>query len=206
MHVRLPMLRKCARDNPAQMASSQQARVLNGKEISAGIRDTIKQRIAKLREIHAGFFPRLAIVQVGDREDSNVYIRMKIKAGIEIGVDVQNIKLPRDTTQQQLTSIIKSLNGDTSIHGIILQLPLDCTNPINADYCTNQIAPCKDVDGLTNENAGKLSNGDLTCLLPCTPAGCLKLIQHTGIDLTSKRAVVIGRSKIVVCVVLCNVM
>jgi len=183
------------------MASNQQARVLNGKEISAGIRNTIKQRIAKLREIRAGFSPRLAIVQVGDREDSNVYIRMKIKAGNEIGVDVQNVKLARDTTQQQLTNLIRSLNDDTSIHGIILQLPLDSATPINADHCTNQIAPSKDVDGLTNENAGKLSNGDLTCLLPCTPAGCLKLIQHTGIDLTSKQAVVIGRSKIVVRIV-----
>ena len=130
-----------------------------------------------------------------------MYIRMKIKAGNEVGVDVQNVKLARDTTQQQLINLIKSLNYDTSIHGIILQLPLDSAIPIDADYCTNQIATSKDVDGLTNENAGKLSNGDLTCLLPCTPAGCLKLIQHTGIDLTSKQAVVIGRSKIVVCVV-----
>ena len=180
------------------MASSQQARVLNGKEISAGIRDTVKQRIAKIRETHVGFSPRLAIVQVGDREDSNVYIRMKIKAGNEVGVDVKHVKLAHDTTQQQLSGLIESLNNDTSIHGVILQLPLDSATRINADYCTNQIAASKDVDGLTNENSGKLSNGDLTCLLPCTPAGCLKLIQHTGLDLTGKQAVVIGRSKIVV--------
>jgi len=181
------------------MASSQPAKVLNGKEISARIRDAAKQKIAKMREIRAEFCPKLAIVQVGDREDSAVYIRMKIKAGNEVGVHVQHVKLARDTTEKQLMGHIEKLNNDTRVHGIILQLPLDSAASINADYCTNQIAPSKDVDGLTHENAGKLANGDLTCLLPCTPAGCLKLIQHTGLDLTGKRAVVIGRSKIVVC-------
>lgn len=182
------------------MAGSEQAKILNGKEIAAGIRDSVKQQIVKEREKHVGFTPRLVILQVGDREDSNVYIRMKMKAAAEAGVDVQHKKLPRDTNEYQLVNCIKSLNGDPAVHGILLQLPLDATTAINSDKCTNQIAPAKDVDGLCNENIGRLASGDLQeCLVPCTPAGCLQLIQHTGVGLAGKRAVVIGRSKIVVC-------
>lgn len=176
------------------------AKILNGKEIATGIRKTIKQQIIKLREQHVGFSPQLVIIQVGDREDSNVYIKMKIKAGAEVGVTVQHKKLSRDTSEYQLISYIKSLNNDPTVHGILLQLPLDCTTSINSDKCTNQIAPTKDVDGLCNENIGRLAVGDLQdCLVPCTPAGCMQLIQHTGVGLAGKRAVVIGRSKIVVC-------
>ena len=99
-----------------------------------------------------------------------------------------------------MISCIKSLNDDPRIHGILLQLPLDASTPISSDKCTNQIAAMKDVDGLCNDNIGKLASGDLqNCLLPCTPLGCLQLIQHTGIELAGKQAVVIGRSKIVVC-------
>lgn len=182
------------------MANSEVAKILNGKEIAAGIRDSVKQQIIKLREEHVGFTPRLVILQVGDREDSNVYIRMKIKAGGEAGVDVQHKKLPRDTSEYHLINCIRSLNDDPGVHGILLQLPLDATTSINSDKCTNQISPAKDVDGLCIENIGKLAIGDLQhCLVPCTPAGCLQLIQHTGVELVGKRAVVIGRSKIVVC-------
>lgn len=182
------------------MAASEPAKILNGKQIAAGIRDSVKQQIIKLREQCAGFKPRLVILQVGDKEDSNIYIRMKIKAGAEAGVDVQHKKLSRDVSEYQLISCIKSLNDDPKVHGILLQLPLDAVMPINSDNCTNQIVSTKDVDGLSNENIGRLATGDLQgCLLPCTPAGCLQLIHHTGVELAGKRAVVIGRSKIVVC-------
>lgn len=182
------------------MASSEAAKILNGKEIAASIRESVKQQITKLRQQHARFTPRLVILQVGDREDSNVYIRMKIRAGAEVGVDIEHKKLSRDTTEYQLISCIKSLNDDPMVHGILLQLPLDASTCINSDKCTNQIAPVKDVDGLCNSNIGRLASGDLQdCLIPCTPAGCLRLIQHTGLELAGKRAVVIGRSKIVVC-------
>ena len=182
------------------MADNEQpAKILNGKEIAASIRASVKRQIIKMREQHVGFTPRLIILQVGDREDSNVYIRMKIKAGAEIGVDVEHKKLSRDTSEYQLISCIKSLNDDPKVHGILLQLPLDATTSIDSDKCTNQIDAVKDVDGLCNENIGRLSSGDLQdCLIPCTPAGCLRLIQHTGVGLVGKRAVVIGRSKIVV--------
>ena len=181
------------------MANSEQAKVLNGREIAANIRESIKQQILKLREQNAEFSPRLVIVQVGDREDSNVYIRMKVKAASEVGVDVEHKKLSRDIEEHQLISCIKSLNDDTTVHGILLQLPLDASTSINTDKCTNQISPAKDVDGLCNENIGRLASSDLSCSIPCTPAGCLRLIQHTGVGLAGKRAVVIGRSKIVVC-------
>lgn len=175
------------------------AKILNGREIAASIRENLKQQIIKMREQHVGFTPRLVILQIGDREDSNVYIRMKIKAGAEIGVDVEHKKLSRDTNEYQLISCIKSLNDDPRVHGILLQLPLDATTSINSDKCTNQIAAAKDVDGLCNENIGRLSSGDLQdCLIPCTSAGCLRLIQNTGVGLVGKSAVVIGRSKIVV--------
>ena len=180
------------------MANNEQAKILNGREIAANIRESIKQQILKLREQNAGFTPRLVIVQVGDREDSNVYIRMKIKAAAEVGVEVEHKKLSRDTGDHQLISCIKSLNDDTTVHGILLQLPLDASTSINTEKCTNQISPTKDVDGLCNENIGRLASGDLNCSIPCTPAGCLRLIQHTGEELAGKRAVVIGRSKIVV--------
>lgn len=187
------------------MASSEPAKVLNGKEIAASIRYNVKQKIMKVREQHAGFTPRLVILQVGDREDSNVYIRMKMKAGAEAGVDVQHKKLSCDTSEYQLIGYIKSLNDDPAVHGILLQLPLDATTSINSDKCTNQIAPIKDVDGLCNENIGRLASGDFQqCSVPCTPAGCLRLIQHTGVELVGKKAVVIGRSKIVVCSQCCN--
>jgi len=183
------------------MANNEPAKILNGKEIAAGIRDIAKQKVVKLREQCVSFTPKLVILQVGNREDSNVYIRMKIKAAAEVGVNVEHKKLSRDTSEYQLIGCIKSLNDDPTVHGILLQLPLDATTPINSDKCTNQIAPTKDVDGLSNENIGKLTSGDLhDCLVPCTPAGCLRLIQHTGVELAGKRAVVIGRSKIVVCI------
>ena len=182
------------------------AKILNGKELAASIRVSVKQQITKMREQHVGFTPRLVILQVGDREDSNVYIRMKIRAGAEAGVDVQHKKLSRDTSEYQLINCIQSLNDDPAVHGILLQLPLDASTCINSDKCTNQIAAAKDVDGLCNENIGRLASGDVQqCLVPCTPAGCLRLIQHTGVELAGKRAVVIGRSKIVVCNQYCDI-
>jgi len=144
--------------------------------------------------------PSLAIVQVGDREDSNVYIRMKLKAAAEIGIEARHVKLPSNVSQSSLLQQVDKLNKDPDVHGIIVQLPLDGDNNLDCESAVNLILPSKDVDGLTNINAGKLSRGminDVDTFIPCTPKGCMELIEQTGVDLAGKSAVVIGRSKIV---------
>ncbi|XP_039263410.2 C-1-tetrahydrofolate synthase, cytoplasmic-like [Styela clava] len=175
------------------------AQLLNGKSISADIRKSLSQKVKDLAEKCAGFRPGLAIVQVGHREDSNVYIRMKLKAAQEIGIHAQHVQLPGSTNLSNLLNKINALNADPDVHGIIVQLPLETDQPIDADVATNAIAPEKDVDGLTVHNAGLLSRGDVGkgCNIPCTPRGCLELIKTTGISISGKNAVVLGRSKIV---------
>ncbi|ELW70832.1 C-1-tetrahydrofolate synthase, cytoplasmic [Tupaia chinensis] len=120
------------------------------------------------------------VVKVGDRDDSNLYINVKLKAAEEV------------------LKHIMSLNEDSTVHGFIVQLPLDSENSINTETVINAIAPEKDVDGLTSVSAGKLARGDLNdCFIPCTPKGCLELIKETGVQIAGRHAVVVGRSKIV---------
>uniref|UniRef100_A0A8C0BQ70 C-1-tetrahydrofolate synthase, cytoplasmic n=1 Tax=Buteo japonicus TaxID=224669 RepID=A0A8C0BQ70_9AVES len=154
--------------------------------------------VVEMKEKFPGFRPGLAILQVGNRDDSNLYINMKLKAAAEIGISANHIKLPNTATEADVLKCIASLNGDPAVHGFIVQLPLDSDKPINTEKITNAVAPEKDVDGLSSINAGKLSRGDLgDCFIPCTPKGCMELIRQTGIQVAGKRAVVIGRSKIV---------
>lgn len=174
------------------------AEILNGKVVSAQIREKLKSKVAQMKEQVPGFTPGLAILQVGNRDDSNLYINVKLKAAKEIGIKAMHIKLPRTATESEVLKCITSLNEDLTVHGFILQLPLDSENPINAEALINAIAPEKDVDGLTSINAGKLARGDLNdCFIPCTPKGCLELIKQTGVQIAGRQAVVIGRSKIV---------
>ncbi|CAI8038144.1 C-1-tetrahydrofolate synthase, cytoplasmic, partial [Geodia barretti] len=171
---------------------------LDGKAVAAEIRRELAGQVAAERAKDPTFSPGLAILQVGGREDSNVYIRMKTKAAQEVGITVQHIKLPADTTESSLLATIQRLNFDPSVHGILLQLPLDTTGDVDSDKCTNAIAVEKDVDGLTEVNAGRLARGDVeSCVIPCTPLGCLELIRRCGHDIRGKEAVVLGRSKIV---------
>uniref|UniRef100_A0A2I3SYQ3 C-1-tetrahydrofolate synthase, cytoplasmic n=1 Tax=Pan troglodytes TaxID=9598 RepID=A0A2I3SYQ3_PANTR len=174
------------------------AEILNGKEISAQIRARLKNQVTQLKEQVPGFTPRLAILQVGNRDDSNLYINVKLKAAEEIGIKATHIKLPRTTTESEVMKYITSLNEDSTVHGFLVQLPLDSENSINTEEVINAIAPEKDVDGLTSINAGKLARGDLNdCFIPCTPKGCLELIKETGVPIAGRHAVVVGRSKIV---------
>ncbi|KAI6657731.1 C-1-tetrahydrofolate synthase, cytoplasmic isoform X2 [Oopsacas minuta] len=173
------------------------AQLLRGKEIAAGIREGIKRTIDELRSKHPSFRPHLTIVQVGNEQDSNVYINMKKKAGAEIGIEVQHVKLGNTATEHEVVTELTALNTDPGVHGVILQLPLATSEKIDADNCTNSISPLKDVDGLTDDNAGKLSRGVMTGFTPCTPRGVMHLIKETGINLSGKTAVVLGRSKIV---------
>ncbi|CAN7995364.1 unnamed protein product [Ixodes hexagonus] len=138
----------------------------------------------------------LVMIQVGGREDSNVYIRMKRRAAEEVGVESQHVKFPRSITEEELVKEVDALNRDPNIHGIIVQLPLDCENPIDSNRITNAVSPDKDVDGIHDQNAGRLAHGELEgFFVPCTPRGCLELIKR--VTIAGARAVVLGRSKIV---------
>uniref|UniRef100_F1KRW4 C-1-tetrahydrofolate synthase, cytoplasmic n=1 Tax=Ascaris suum TaxID=6253 RepID=F1KRW4_ASCSU len=177
------------------------AKLIDGNEVSASVLKEVAQQLQQLQQVHQNFAVGLAIVQVGNRSDSNVYIRNKLKKANEIGVKAQVIKLADTITQADLEQTIDNLNADDDIDGIIVQLPLDCVNPIDADAVINRIDQMKDVDGLTRENAGRLMRGELDrTIFPCTPYGCLKLVQYaTGSAdyVKGKRVVVVGRSKIV---------
>lgn len=170
------------------------AQVVSGKEVSDEIRAKLKARVEKL-----AIKPKLAIVQVGGREDSNVYIRMKVQFAESIGASAVHIKLDKNITEDELAKKVQELNHDSGVHGIITQLPFDTTSEIDSDKIVNMIDPGKDVDGLCVYNAGKLSHGELnkSSFIPCTPNGCMELIKKTGVKISGAHAVVIGRSKIV---------
>lgn len=174
------------------------ANIIDGKEIARLFRLKLQEEVKQFCVKYPGVQPWLAIVQVGNLEDSNVYIGMKIKAAEEIGMLATHIRLPNSISENELIQEIKKINTNEKIHGMILQLPLDCTATIDVDKVLNIISPEKDVDGLHGESAAKLSRGNLNdCIVPCTPMGCLELIKSTGAVIEGKRAVVIGRSKIV---------
>uniref|UniRef100_A0A672SDS6 C-1-tetrahydrofolate synthase, cytoplasmic n=1 Tax=Sinocyclocheilus grahami TaxID=75366 RepID=A0A672SDS6_SINGR len=166
--------------------------------MSRQVKERLKKEVAAMKNQFPGFRPGLVVLQVGDRDDSNLYISMKLKAAAEIGINANHIRLPETATEDEVLRRIVAVNENPAVHGLIVQLPLDSINPINTEKVTNAVAPEKDVDGLTSINAGKLSRGDLgDCFIPCTPNGCMELISQTGVSVMGKNAVVIGRSKIV---------
>uniref|UniRef100_A0A8C7SAD3 C-1-tetrahydrofolate synthase, cytoplasmic n=1 Tax=Oncorhynchus mykiss TaxID=8022 RepID=A0A8C7SAD3_ONCMY len=162
------------------------------------VRERLKKDVAQMKTQDPNFRPGLVVLQVGDRDDSNLYISMKLKAAAEIGINATHLRLPKTATEDEVLHSIMEVNENSAIHGLIVQLPLDSIHKIDTEKVTNVVAPEKDVDGLTCINAGKLSRGDLgDCFIPCTPNGCMELIRQTGVSVAGKRAVVIGRSKIV---------
>eukprot|EP01135_Chromosphaera_perkinsii_P001466 Nk52_evm6s174 gene=Nk52_evmTU6s174 len=170
--------------------------ILDGKKISASIKDEVAVAISGLRSKYSGFTPGLAVVQVGSRDDSSVYIRMKKKAAEEVGIKFTHVHLPEDTAEVELLNRIYTLNADTSVHGILVQLPLP--SHIDEEAVTDAIAVDKDVDGFHSVNTGKLSKNEEDVLfVPCTPKGCIELIKRSGIPIEGKHAVVLGRSNIV---------
>ncbi|XP_062500652.1 C-1-tetrahydrofolate synthase, cytoplasmic-like [Corticium candelabrum] len=171
-------------------------RLLDGKAIARGIRESLRGEIEKVKQEHAAFQPCLAIVQVGDLQDANVYIRSNIRAAEQVGLITRHLKMSGNCSQADIISTIHVLNSDPSVNGIILQLPFGTSQEVDTDVCTNTLLPSKDVDGLHNENAGRLARGDIRgCFIPCTPLGCLELIRHSGINISGSRSVVVGRSK-----------
>eukprot|EP00039_Didymoeca_costata_P019823 m.339082 g.339082 ORF g.339082 m.339082 type:complete len:929 (-) comp18655_c0_seq1:105-2891(-) len=175
------------------------ATVIDGKKIASDLRASLKNEVTQLKESYPGFQPSLTIIQVGGREDSAVYIRMKLKAGAEAGINVEHCKLPKSTSKNELLAKIRSLNNDHSVHGIIVQMPLDCDNEIDEASIENAIHPAKDVDGFSGTNAGKLfkKGKELPELIPCTPKGVMHMLKTIGTEIRGKMAVVVGRSDIV---------
>ncbi|KAI1897932.1 hypothetical protein AGOR_G00088370 [Albula goreensis] len=172
--------------------------IISGNKTSLQVRERLKRDVEKMGAQFPGFRPGLVVLQVGDREDSNLYISMKLKAAAEIGINANHIRLPKTATEAEVLQRILEVNENPAVHGLIVQLPLDSIHPMDTEKVTNAVAPGKDVDGLTSINAGKLSRGDLgDCFIPCTPNGCMELIRQTGVSVAGKKAVVIGRSKIV---------
>ncbi|WP_305045907.1 bifunctional methylenetetrahydrofolate dehydrogenase/methenyltetrahydrofolate cyclohydrolase FolD [Geoalkalibacter sp.] len=168
------------------------ARIIDGKAIAAAIREQIKTETAELKK--NGVTPGLAVVLVGEDPASRVYVTMKEKACAEAGIFSDEHKLPAETSEARLLALIDQLNRDERIDGILVQLPLP--GHINETRVLEAISPLKDVDGFHPYNVGRLATGN-PLFQPCTPYGIMKMLEHTGTDLTGKDVVVVGRSNIV---------
>jgi methylenetetrahydrofolate dehydrogenase (NADP+)/methenyltetrahydrofolate cyclohydrolase len=168
------------------------ASLIDGKAIAERRRQRIAERVAELSA--RGITPGLAVVIVGNDPASEVYVRMKHKACDETGVCSFKHELPEATSQEELLGLVDELNNDDAVHGILVQLPLH--DHIDEDAVIEAIDPAKDVDGFHPENVGRMLIGKDT-FLPCTPHGCMVLLEETGVELKGKEAVVVGRSNIV---------
>ena len=166
--------------------------IINGKEIGQEIRKSVEVRVNALKE--QGITPGLAVILVGDNPASKTYVANKQKSCEAIGMFSELIKMPEDTTQDALLDQIRDLNNRQDIHGILVQLPLP--KHIDEDAVIATISPEKDVDGFSPVSVGKMMLGQDT-YLPCTPFGVMKLLEHSGIDVAGKHAVIVGRSHIV---------
>ena len=170
-----------------------EAKIIDGKLLAANLRAEIAAGTAKLKA-EKGVTPGLAVILVGNNPASVSYVTAKEKACIEAGMLSREIRLPEETTQAELVGLVRELNEDPAIHGILVQLPVP--KHISDKAVIDAIAPEKDVDGFTPVNVGKMLIGE-DCFLPCTPHGIIKLIEFSGMDIKGKHAVVIGRSNIV---------
>ena len=171
------------------------ARLLEGKVFAGQFKEDARKRADRLEEKY-GVRPGLAVIIVGHDPASEVYVRNKHKACEELGIYSEVIEMPEESTKEEILARIDSLNKDRKIHGILVQLPLPkALRPAEAEIL-DSIDPVKDVDGFHPVNVGRMVKGE-EALLPCTPHGCLKMLELAGIPLEGKKAVVVGRSNIV---------
>lgn len=168
------------------------AQIIDGKSVSKQVKQRVAAEVVKLKE--KGITPGLAVIIVGEDPASQVYVRNKERACNEVGFYSEKFALPENTTQEELNSLILRLNDRKEINGILCQLPLP--SHLDDKQVIDLIAPVKDVDAFHPVNVGSIMIGDYN-FLPCTPAGVMELIHSTGVDVTGKKAVVIGRSNIV---------
>ena len=168
------------------------AKLIDGKAVSASVRAQVAQEVQELKS--KGLHPGLAVVIVGDDPASRTYVNNKKKACAETGIYSEEYALPATTTQEELLSLVRSLNEKPEIHGILVQSPLP--NGLDEEAVIEEINPQKDVDAFHPQNVGRIMIGNFH-FLPCTPAGVIELIRSQGIEIAGKRCVVIGRSNIV---------
>jgi methylenetetrahydrofolate dehydrogenase (NADP+)/methenyltetrahydrofolate cyclohydrolase len=166
--------------------------IIDGKAIAAEMQQELAAEAVRLRE--QGVRPALAVVLVGDDPASHTYVRSKMRTAERLGIESPDYFLPASTSQEDLLALIARLNADPAVHGILVQIPLP--RHISERAVLEAVDPRKDVDGFHPYNVGALVEGG-TAMPPCTPAGVIELIRRTGVDLTGKEAVVVGRSNIV---------
>ncbi len=168
-------------------------KILDGKAVAAVVLDECRAETAKLLE--KGITPGLAVVLVGDDPASKVYVGSKARTCKELGFHSLQIELPAETTQDELLKVVRDLNADPAVHGILVQSPPP--KHIDEAAVIRAIDPRKDVDGFHPENVAKLALEDPSGFVPCTPAGCMKLLEVSGVTTAGAEAVVVGRSMIV---------
>lgn len=169
------------------------AKIIDGKAISATIRAELKEETEAFVKEY-GFRPGLAVIIVGEDPASQVYVRNKRRACDEVGFYSEAYELPAETTQEELNALIDRLNANDAIHGILCQLPLP--SHLDENEVILRIDPKKDVDAFHPTNVGRIMIGDYA-FLPCTPAGVMALLERSGIEISGKECVVVGRSNIV---------
>lgn len=166
--------------------------LIDGKKISTEIKDELKITVEELKK--QGVETCLAVIQVGDDPASSIYVRNKKRACAYVGIESLSYELPEETTEEELVKLVKELNENDNVHGILVQLPLP--KHINADTIIRTISPDKDVDGFHPESVGRLCIGE-PGFVSCTPAGIIQLLKRSGIEIEGKECVVVGRSNIV---------
>lgn len=170
------------------------AKILYGKDFAAQIKESARLEVENLKNL--GVTPGLAVIIVGENPASQVYVRNKHKTCEELGIRSEIVALPENTTKDELLAKIDALNADKNTHGILVQLPLPAEIKNSSEEILNRIDPRKDVDGFHPVNVGNLVIGSPK-LVPCTPAGCIEMLDLANIEIDGKRAVIIGRSNIV---------
>jgi len=166
------------------------AQIIDGKAVAAKVREEVRREVEAMERR-----PGLATVLVGDDPASAVYVRMKREDSAEVGIESFHHEPRADVAPEELAQLIRSLNADERVDGILLQLPLP--DALDQDEFISLIDPAKDVDGLTTANAGLLMHARGEAMVPCTPAGVMRLLEDAGVELSGARAVVLGRSILV---------
>ena len=169
------------------------AQLFKGAEVNAALNERIKTKTEALKA--QGVFPKLGIVRVGEKPDDLSYERGAVKRCETLGVEVEKFVLPVDVSQDEMLKLIKNINADSSIHGVLLLRPLP--KHLDQDLICNTLAPEKDIDGITDLSNAGIFTGKALGYTPCTPAACMEILDHYGIDCKGKKAVVVGRSLVV---------
>jgi 5,10-methylene-tetrahydrofolate dehydrogenase/methenyl tetrahydrofolate cyclohydrolase len=171
--------------------------LIDGKQIAQEIRQEIKEKVERMKTIANGNTPGLAVVLVGERKDSQSYVRSKKKMCAEVGIRSEGTDLPEDATEEEVLKVVRAYNADPNIHGILVQLPMP--KHINEERVLKEVSYEKDVDGFHPLNIGALSQRgrEEPRFVPCTPRGCIELLKRSNVEMNGKTAVVVGRSNVV---------